>query len=110
MSIYIRPLPLRTVTDASLPLTTTDRLAIMNARLACGECGSLDGMQDWAWWNVQAVLEDERYWRPAQFYRRTGLGELFAPCPTCNPWGDVPEGYEAVTWEEVVAFAEEGIE
>ena len=107
MSIHVRPRALRTVTDASLPLTNADRLAIMNARLACGECGSLDGMQDWAPWNVQAILEDPRYYRPETFYRRVGLGELFAPCPTCNPAGNVPQGYEAVSREEVVAFAEE---
>lgn len=107
--IVIIPHPLRAETDVILPLSTSDRMALVSARMACPECGSPDGMADWAWWNVQAVLGAGTYYRPAQFYRRTGLGELFAPCPDCNRAGYIPEGYEAIEWSEVVTFALEGM-
>jgi hypothetical protein len=92
--------------EAEADLYAADRrddYAAARARCGtCGECGGHDGMRGYDRIAVGFLLEqrpDRGLWR-----WHVDPHHLYAQCFQCNPYGDIPRGYEYLDNDQVRAW------
>jgi len=79
--------------------------ARIRAGYVCDQCGSLDGMVDYYWWNI-IDLACGAGDVPTLYCHPDAPGDMvFAPCYQCNRLKRVPAGYRPLSWAGVLEWA-----